>query len=92
MGTPGANLSEVYPLVPFLPVAGQGVYLRDAAGRRVLDLYGGHAVAALGYAHPRLTEAIGPARQQHCTTRATSWPCACATKRPSGWPHSRQRR
>ena len=58
MGTPGANLSEVYPLVPFLPVAGQGVYLRDAAGRRVLDLYGGHAVAALGYAHPRLTEAI----------------------------------
>ena len=58
MGAPGANLSEVYPLVPFLPVAGQGVYLRDAAGRRVLDLYGGHAVAALGYAHPRLTEAI----------------------------------
>ncbi len=54
-----ANLSEVYPLIPFRPVAGEGVYLRDRGGRRVLDLYGGHAVAALGYAHPRLTEAVG---------------------------------
>ncbi len=53
-----ANLSEVYPLVPFRSTSGKGVYLEDANGRRVMDLYGGHAVAALGYAHPRLTEAI----------------------------------
>lgn len=53
-----ANLSEVYPLLPFEPVTGQGVYLQDQAGRRVLDLYGGHAVASLGYGHPRLTQAI----------------------------------
>jgi len=53
-----ANLSEVYPLLPFEPVTGEGVYLRDPAGRRVLDLYGGHAVASLGYGHPRLTAAI----------------------------------
>ena len=54
----GANLSEVCPTLPFEPVAGQGVYLHDETGRRVLDLYGGHAVASLGYGHPRLTEAI----------------------------------
>jgi acetylornithine/succinyldiaminopimelate/putrescine aminotransferase len=53
-----AHLDEVYPLLPFEPVAGSGVWLEDAAGRRVLDLYGGHAVAALGYGHPRLTAAI----------------------------------
>ena len=59
MDRPAANLSEVYPLVPLQSVSGRGVHLEDGGGRRVLDLYGGHAVAALGYAHPRLTEAIG---------------------------------
>jgi acetylornithine/succinyldiaminopimelate/putrescine aminotransferase len=54
----GAHLNEVYPMLPFTPLRGEGVWLEDAAGRRVLDLYGGHAVAALGYAHPELTEAI----------------------------------
>lgn len=54
----GALVDEVYPSLPFEPVAGHGAWLEDAAGRRVLDLYGGHAVAALGYGHPRLTEAI----------------------------------
>jgi acetylornithine/succinyldiaminopimelate/putrescine aminotransferase len=53
-----AHLNEVYSLLPFTPAKGAGVWLEDAAGRRVLDLYGGHAVAALGYGHPRLTEAI----------------------------------
>jgi acetylornithine/succinyldiaminopimelate/putrescine aminotransferase len=53
-----AHLDEVYSMLPFTPVKGSGVYLEDAAGRRVLDLYGGHAVAALGYGHPRLSEAI----------------------------------
>ena len=48
MGTETANLSEVYPLVPFRSVSGRGVYLEDGSGRRVMDLYGGHAVAAWG--------------------------------------------
>ena len=48
----------VYPQLPFEPVAGEGVYLLDRDGRRVLDMYGGHAVASLGYGHPRLTAAI----------------------------------
>ena len=58
MNAPAAHLSEVYPTLPFEPVMGEGVYLEDAQQRRVLDLYGGHAVAGLGYAHPRLTEAL----------------------------------
>src|SRR5262249_30865871 len=53
-----AHLNEVYPMLPFTPVKGAGVWLENAAGRRVLDFYGGHAVAALGYGHPRLTDAI----------------------------------
>jgi acetylornithine/succinyldiaminopimelate/putrescine aminotransferase len=56
-----AHLNEVYPMLPFAPVRGSGVYLEDAAGRRVLDFYGGHAVAALGYGHPDLSETIARA-------------------------------
>ena len=53
-----AHLDEVYPLLPFEPVSGHGVFLEDAAGRRVLDFYGGHAVAALGYGHAGVAEAV----------------------------------
>jgi acetylornithine/succinyldiaminopimelate/putrescine aminotransferase len=53
-----AHLNEVYPMLPFTPVRGVGVYLENAAGRRILDFYGGHAVAALGYGHRDLSEAI----------------------------------
>ncbi len=58
MNAPAAHLNEVYPSLPFEPVTGEGVYLEDAQQRRVLDFYSGHAVAGLGYAHPRLTEAL----------------------------------
>ena len=56
-----AHLNEVYTMLPFTPAKGAGVWLEDAAGRRVLDLYGGHAVAALGYGHPRLSDTIARA-------------------------------
>ncbi|MCH9694023.1 MAG: aminotransferase class III-fold pyridoxal phosphate-dependent enzyme [Gammaproteobacteria bacterium] len=48
----------VYGQLPFVPERASGcdIYTRD--GRRILDLYGGHAVAALGYGHPRLVKAI----------------------------------
>ncbi len=49
----------VYGQLPFLPVRGEGCYIVTADGRRILDLYGGHAVAGLGYGHPGLTRAIG---------------------------------
>ncbi|HET6629165.1 MAG TPA: aminotransferase class III-fold pyridoxal phosphate-dependent enzyme [Woeseiaceae bacterium] len=48
----------VYGQLPFLPVGAEGCEIITADGRRILDLYGGHAVAGLGYAHPRLTRAI----------------------------------
>lgn len=47
-----------YARLPFVPERGAGCELITADGRRILDLYGGHAVAALGYGHPRLAEAI----------------------------------
>ena len=45
-------------MLPFTPVRGVGVWLENAAGRRILDLYGGHAVAALGYGHRDLSETL----------------------------------
>ncbi len=48
----------VYDQLPFVPVRAAGCDIVTANGRRILDLYGGHAVAALGYGHPRLVEAI----------------------------------
>ncbi|MDH3417956.1 MAG: aminotransferase class III-fold pyridoxal phosphate-dependent enzyme [Gammaproteobacteria bacterium] len=64
MSTPRAQLTEVYPMLPFEPVSGTGLYLRDDAGREVLDLYAGHAVAALGYGHPRLVHALAQQAEQ----------------------------
>jgi len=58
MAAVGAHLNEVYPMLPFTPVRGVGVWLENAAGRRILDLYGGHAVAALGYGHRDLSDAL----------------------------------
>lgn len=52
-----ALLPTVAPL-GFEPVRGEGVWLFDARGRRVLDFYGGHAVALLGYRHPRLLSTL----------------------------------
>ena len=53
-----AHLAQVYAQFPFEVVAGEGAYLICADGRRLLDLYGGHAVCALGYGHPRLLAAL----------------------------------
>jgi acetylornithine/succinyldiaminopimelate/putrescine aminotransferase len=44
-------LLDVYPYLPFKPVSAEGVYLHDGR-RKILDFYGGHAVAGLGYGHP----------------------------------------
>jgi acetylornithine/succinyldiaminopimelate/putrescine aminotransferase len=47
------HLAPVYAQWPLDVVDGEGVFLRTRDGRRILDLYGGHAVAALGYGHAR---------------------------------------
>lgn len=43
---------------PFVWEKAEGCYVEDADGWRYLDLYGGFAVAATGYSHPRVVEAI----------------------------------
>lgn len=53
-----AHTLPVYAQLDFVPVRGDGSWLEDASGRRVLDLYGGHAVAALGYNHPAFLSAV----------------------------------
>ena len=49
---PADHLAPVYSQWALDVVDGSGVYLNTRDGGRVLDLYGGHAVAALGYSHP----------------------------------------
>jgi acetylornithine/succinyldiaminopimelate/putrescine aminotransferase len=51
-------LAPVFAQYPLPVVSAEGVWLITSDGRRVLDLYGGHAVAALGYGHPVWTEAL----------------------------------
>jgi acetylornithine/succinyldiaminopimelate/putrescine aminotransferase len=51
-------LAPVFSQYPFEVASARGVWLLNARGERVLDLYGGHAVAALGYAHPGWTAAL----------------------------------
>ncbi len=53
-----ATMIPVYGQMPFVPVRAAGCHLITDDGRHILDLYGGHAVAALGYGHPGLTAAI----------------------------------
>ncbi|NND70590.1 MAG: aspartate aminotransferase family protein [Rhodothermales bacterium] len=52
------SLLPVYNYLPLKPVRGDGLYLFDESGRPYLDFYGGHAVALLGYNHPRLVSTL----------------------------------
>lgn len=51
-------LAPVFAQYPLEVEHAAGVWLHTRDGRRVLDLYGGHAVAALGYGHPGWTRAL----------------------------------
>jgi acetylornithine/N-succinyldiaminopimelate aminotransferase len=51
-------LLQTYERNPYLFVSGHGVYLRDENGQDYLDLLSGIGVAALGYGHPAVQEAI----------------------------------
>jgi acetylornithine/succinyldiaminopimelate/putrescine aminotransferase len=55
---PADHLAHVFAQYPFEVVRAEDVWLYTRDGRRVLDYYGGHAVAALGYGHPRWLAAL----------------------------------
>ncbi|MCU7495023.1 MAG: acetylornithine/succinylornithine family transaminase [Ignavibacteria bacterium] len=47
-----------YSRIPIEVERGEGVYLIDTKGERYLDFFSGLAVNALGYAHPKIVEAV----------------------------------
>jgi acetylornithine/succinyldiaminopimelate/putrescine aminotransferase len=57
--------AQVFAQYPLEIASGEGVWLMNTRGERLLDLYGGHAVAGLGYAHPAWTAALA-AQAESC--------------------------
>jgi predicted acetylornithine/succinylornithine family transaminase len=53
-----ATFFHTYKRLPLEVERGEGVYLFTRDGKRYLDMFAGLAVNALGYAHPRILEAI----------------------------------
>jgi acetylornithine/N-succinyldiaminopimelate aminotransferase len=53
-----AALFHTYKRLPIVIERGQGMYLYTADGRRLLDMFSGLAVNALGYGHPEILRAI----------------------------------
>jgi acetylornithine/succinyldiaminopimelate/putrescine aminotransferase len=53
-----SHLAQVFAQYPVEVAHGEGVWLYARDGRKVLDFYGGHAVAGLGYGHPRWLAAL----------------------------------
>ena len=60
------HLAPVFAQFDLEVRAASGVYLHAPGGRKVLDLYGGHAVAALGYGHPRWVQALSDQARSLC--------------------------
>lgn len=47
-----------YGRLPRVIVKGQGCYLYDADGNKILDMFPGWAVSAIGHCHPKVVEAL----------------------------------
>jgi len=47
-----------YPRLPRVIVKGQGCYIFDADGNKILDMFPGWAVSGIGHCHPKVVEAI----------------------------------
>jgi acetylornithine/N-succinyldiaminopimelate aminotransferase len=66
-----SHLAQVFAQYPIEVAHGDGVWLHARDGRKILDFYGGHAVAGLGYGHPRWLAALErQARQMSFQTNA----------------------
>ena len=66
-----SHLAQVFAQYPIEIAHGDGVWLHARDGRKILDFYGGHAVAGLGYGHPRWLGALErQARQMAFQTNA----------------------
>jgi acetylornithine/succinyldiaminopimelate/putrescine aminotransferase len=66
-----SHLAQVFAQYPIEVTHGDGVWLHTRDGRKILDFYGGHAVAGLGYGHPRWLAALSAqARQMAFQTNA----------------------
>ncbi len=66
-----SHLANVFAQYPIEVAHGEGVWLHTRDGRKILDFYGGHAVAGLGYGHPRWLAALErQARQMAFQTNA----------------------
>jgi acetylornithine/succinyldiaminopimelate/putrescine aminotransferase len=66
-----SHLAKVFAQYPIEVAHGEGVWLHARDGRKFLDFYGGHAVAGLGYGHPRWLAALErQARQMAFQTNA----------------------
>jgi acetylornithine/N-succinyldiaminopimelate aminotransferase len=70
-----SHLAQVFAQYPIEVAHGDGVWLYARDGRKILDFYGGHAVAGLGYGHPRWLAALErQARQMTFQTNALPMP------------------
>jgi acetylornithine/succinyldiaminopimelate/putrescine aminotransferase len=71
MAAHATHLAQVFAQYPLEVAHGEGVWLHTRDGRKILDFYGGHAVAGLGYSHPRWLAALErQARQMAFQTNA----------------------
>jgi acetylornithine/succinyldiaminopimelate/putrescine aminotransferase len=70
---PPDHLAPVFAQYPIEVVHAEGVWLYTRDGRKILDLYGGHAVAALGYGHPGWTRAL-QAQAASCNFQSNAVP------------------
>jgi acetylornithine/N-succinyldiaminopimelate aminotransferase len=72
-------LAPVFAQYPLEVTSAEGVWLTTKDGRRILDLYGGHAVAALGYGHRGWTKAL-TAQAAACNFQSNAVPMAVRSR------------